>query len=44
MSYLDSTVPYREDAKKIVDTGLGYPDLFGVDAVAEELITALKES
>lgn len=43
VSFLDSIVPVREDAKKIVDTGIGYDDLFGLEAVAHELIDALKE-
>ena len=45
VSFLDSVVPSREDAKKIVDGGLSGLDdgLFGVEAVAAELVHALKE-
>lgn len=42
VSLLDAVVPVREDAKKIVDTGIGYSDLFGVEDVATELVAALK--
>lgn len=42
ISFLNAIVPVREDVKKIVDTGIGYSDLFGVEAVASELIAALK--
>lgn len=43
ISYLEAVVPFREDAKKIVDTGITYEDLHGVEAVAAELITSLTE-
>lgn len=43
-SYLDAVVPFREDAKKIVDTGITYEDLYGVESVAAEIVTTLKEN
>lgn len=43
VSSFDTVVPPREDAKKIVDTGLGHEDLFSVPAVADELFAAMGE-
>lgn len=43
VSYLEAVVPFREDAKKIVDTGITYEDLYGVEAVVAELVTTLTE-
>lgn len=43
VSAFDAVVPPREDAKKIVDTGITWDDLFTIPSVTDELLEAAGE-